>query len=64
MMHESMDVIGPDDEIEVLGRKFEGWKKVSPSTMTFEQFVAINERPRSNAWAYESNRKGTTLITF
>ena len=63
-MHESLDVIGPDEEIEVLFRKFDGWKRISSSTMTFEQFVVIHQRPLSNAWAYESNRKGTTLITF
>ena len=61
-MHESMDVIGPDYEIEALGKQFEGWNKIHHSTMTFEQYCHIHTRPRSNAWAYECNRKGVTLI--
>ena len=68
MMHESLDVIGPDDEIEALGKQFEGWRRIHhplyPSGMTFEQYVAIHTRPRSNAWAYQSNRQKTTLISF
>ena len=63
-MHESMDVIGPDYEIEALGKQFEGWKQIHHSGMTFEQYVTIHTRPRSNAWAYEANRQKTTLISF
>ena len=64
MMHESLDVVGPDDEIESLGKQYEGWRQIHKSTMTFEQYCLIHTRPRSNAWAYQSNRQKTTLISF
>lgn len=65
MMHESLDVIGPDEEIERAGKEFEAWRIVHQfNSMTFEQFIQIREPVRSNAWAYTSNRRGRTLISF
>jgi len=57
-------VCGPDEEIEDLGRQFIAYTTIHQTLMTFERFMRIQERPKSNAWAYESNRGKATLISF
>ena len=61
-MNAIMDVVGPDDDIEIMGQQFEAWAKFRKPTMSFEQFIQIQTPLRSNAWAYEANRKGVSLI--
>lgn len=57
--------IGPDDEIEKLGRQFEAFRKLHPELeMCFTQYISVYTPRQSNAWAYESNRSKTTLISF
>jgi hypothetical protein len=64
-MNAIMDVVGPDDDIEIMGQQFEAWQKIRPSNeMCFEKFIEMNAPRKSNAWAYEANRKGTNLIVM
>ena len=57
--------VGPDIEIEQYHRMFEADQKIHPHhAVGFEKFIEINTPARSNAWAYESNRTGTNLISF
>ena len=66
-MNAILDQVGPDEEIERCGKEFEAWRIIHPQAkkpMTFEQYVNLQEPRRSNAWAYTSNRRGRSLITF
>ena len=57
--------VGPDIEIEQYHRMFEADQKINPHhEICFEKFIEMNAVAKSNAWAYEANRKGTNLISF
>lgn len=56
--------IGPDYEIEELGKQFISYTTIHQTMMPFWMFVEIQERAKSNAWAYECNRTKSTLISL
>lgn len=53
-----VDPIGPDVEIEHFGRMYEVQQKIKPEKKhpSFEQFILMNSKNKSNEWAYVSNR--------
>ena len=61
---EQKTIIGPDPEIEELGKQFVAYTTIHQTLMPFWRFVEIQERAKSGAWAYECNRKKSTLISL
>ncbi len=63
-LDEEKQPVGPDFEIEKFALQYEAMSKIRNVTMPFWMWVEIQTPRDSNAWAYEGNRRGGTLISF